>query len=150
MTLLEERLNDWIRNSNAEQRDNLRAELKDLRDRDYLRQWSVRHPGSISRLEDILKEDRPLEGKVKDGAMMSEDVGGIDFQRSRLDLEVTGEEQDIKFDIPPFEPYDVQQLESGQFQGLSPVILQIIPVNVPMILGIKESEAKERLSMIQN
>ncbi|MCB9757061.1 MAG: hypothetical protein H6753_01400 [Candidatus Omnitrophica bacterium] len=72
-----------------------------------------------------------------------EDVGGIDMNSKALDLQTSG--QDIKFDMP----FDPAQLQNIQIDGFSPVILQIVPTNLPLFIGVKEVEKDLQLSQLQ-
>jgi len=67
-------------------------------------------------------------------------LGGIDMNSKALDLETTGE--GIKFDMP----FDPAQLENIKIDGFTPVILQIIPTNLPLFIGINEPEKETQLS----
>ncbi len=66
-----------------------------------------------------------------------DNLGGIDMSQKALDLQTEGE--GIKFDMP----FDPTQLQNIQIDGFSPVILQIIPTNLPLFIGSKEKEDKK-------
>ncbi|MCC6759472.1 MAG: hypothetical protein IT395_07610 [Candidatus Omnitrophica bacterium] len=72
-----------------------------------------------------------------------EDVGGIDMNAKALDLQTEGD--GIKFDMP----FDPTQLQNIQIDGFSPVILQIIPTNLPLFIGIKDTDESLQVSSIK-
>ena len=63
----------------------------------------------------------------------SSDVGGIDLNPNMLNLETQG--KGVDFNIP----FDAQTIQSIQIDGFSPVIFQIVPTNLPLLMGIKDS-----------
>ncbi|MDP8211747.1 MAG: ATP-binding protein [Candidatus Zapsychrus exili] len=75
----------------------------------------------------------------EDNAMIS-DVGGIDLNAEKLNIESKGEE--IDFD----RFYSNTEFDNIEINGLVPVILNvtpILPTDVPLILGIAEEEPAE-------
>lgn len=75
-------------------------------------------------------------------ANKSKNLGGIDMNQKALDLQTSGEE--IKFDMP----FDPAQLPNIQIDGFSPVILQILPTNLPLFIGAQEKENKMQVSRL--
>ena len=68
-------------------------------------------------------------------------TGGIDLNPDMLELQTTG--KGIDFNMP----FDPKSIQSIQIDGFSPVIFQIVPTNLPMLIGIAESEAEQQLSL---
>jgi hypothetical protein len=68
-------------------------------------------------------------------AKQTENVeGGIDFNARNMRFNVSGEEIKLRFN-----PAMVAQFKSGDFSGVRPVIINIMPIqNVRLLLGIKE------------
>ena len=71
------------------------------------------------------------------------EVGGIDFNPNNLDLQTQG--QEIEFDMP----FDAQTILDAPIEGFAPVIIQIVPANIPLILGLESGEEREQLSSLQ-
>ncbi len=70
-----------------------------------------------------------------------EPPGGIDFNPHKLNLETKGTK--TKFNLPE----DVPDFNNTTIDGLTPVIIQVIPVsNLPLWLGLNEEEQKFFLS----
>jgi predicted unusual protein kinase regulating ubiquinone biosynthesis (AarF/ABC1/UbiB family) len=71
----------------------------------------------------------------------TQNPGGIDLNPNMLELQTQG--QGINFDIP-IDPQTIQ------IDGFSPVIFQIIPTNLPLLIGGAQSnQPEQRLSSIQ-
>ncbi len=83
--------------------------------------------------------ESPYAGKNFDGKN-KKDLGGIDMNSKALDLQTSGEE--IKFNMP----FDPAQLQNIKIDGFSPVILQIIPTNLPLFLGLKDTDQQLQVS----
>ncbi|MBF0522414.1 MAG: hypothetical protein HQL24_05090 [Candidatus Omnitrophica bacterium] len=67
-----------------------------------------------------------------------EDVGGIDLSPKFLDLQKTG--QSTKFNLPA----NLQNLRPQDITGLTPVIINIVPVvSVPIFLGINKKPGED-------
>lgn len=79
----------------------------------------------------------PVGGEELEDAAMMSDVGGIDFNPSNFNLEVDKEGKSINFGESQG---NLNELEKGNFQGLFPVIIDINPVDIPLILGISEED----------
>ncbi len=73
----------------------------------------------------------------------NKNLGGIDMNSNALDLQTSGEE--IKFDMP----FDPTQLQNIQIDGFAPVILQIVPTNLPLFIGVKQTEKELQLSQLK-
>jgi hypothetical protein len=75
--------------------------------------------------------------KLWDSAMNTTE-GGIDLNSKNLQMDVNGEKIDIKFD-----PAMIVQFKSGDFSGVTPVIINITPIsNVMSLLGLKEEDGR--------
>jgi len=98
-------------------RNNTFPIIKELTEGKYLPQESLR-----------------LEGDSSESINKKGDVGGIDLNPELLDIQTSG--QGIDFDIP----FDPQAIQSIQIDGFSPVIFQIVPTNMPLMLGVSESD----------
>ena len=76
-------------------------------------------------------------------AAKPKEVGGIDLNPAKLDIKDDG--QDIQINVPPL---DMKMFEGPGFKGLTPFIIQIVPVtNLPLLLGTKEAAEEEKLSL---
>ncbi|MDP8211820.1 MAG: NUDIX domain-containing protein [Candidatus Zapsychrus exili] len=97
-------------------------------------------PNLFSRsLNHIVREGRDIYETIKqkavqsDNALMAEEVGGIDFNTSELEIKEMGEK--IEFDVN----IDIKALENAT--GFVPVIINITPItNLPMFLGLNNKE----------
>lgn len=73
----------------------------------------------------------------------TENPGGIDLNPDMLDLQT--QDDSIEYDIP----LDSQTLETIPINGFSPVIYQIVPVNLQMLIGSSEAvEGQQHLSLV--
>jgi ankyrin repeat protein len=63
--------------------------------------------------------------------------GGIDFNPQGLDLKIKRDGNGIPLPLPQ------QPLEIIQIEGLTPVIINVVPANIPMMLGLKEDDEIE-------
>ncbi len=87
------------------------------------------------------KNQRPIK---MDSAMMANvqgenpfqknNPGGIDLNEEFLNLQRQGRGLDFEM------PFNSQNIETIPIDGLSPVIFQIIPTNLPLLLGISEKD----------
>lgn len=80
-----------------------------------------------TRLSDLL-----VGGEVAVGMMGVSPTGGIDFNPASLNLKVLRDEGGVP--LPLFE----QPAELMNIEGFYPVILQILPANVPLLLGMAD------------
>ena len=64
----------------------------------------------------------------------TENPGGIDLNPDMLELQTQG--AGVDFNIP----FDPQAIQSIQIDGFSPVIFQIVPTNLLLLLGVSEYE----------
>ena len=89
-------------------------------------------------------EKAVTEGTVEKIAAVSspakDSVGGIDLNPNSLDLRTQGE--GVDFDAP----FDPQAILSSPIDGFSPVIIQIVPLNLPLLLGQNPAPDAPRLS----
>ncbi len=95
--------------------------------------------------EEVLWAKADPEGRIRaflqamapaakpDRAVLSDEVGGIDFNADKMNLEVRNDGGEIKFNFDP------AQVESLNIEGFIPVILNVQPLkDLPLLLGIKE------------
>ena len=85
------------------------------------------------------EEDAPMNGEAHN-EKLSDQVGGIDLNPNNMDLQNKG--QGINFNIP----INAQTIQNMQFDGVEPFILQIIPTNLNVLLGLAQQEPEEALS----
>jgi hypothetical protein len=77
---------------------------------------------------------------VSDKVISEDPLGGIDLNPTTIDMTIEGNAR--TFNLP-----SSQMSPEMTIQGLQPIIINITPVvNVPLLLGIKETESKELLS----
>lgn len=74
---------------------------------------------------------------------LPEKPGGIDLNPEMMDLQMQGGR--IKYDIP----FGDQSLESISIEGFSPVIYQIVPVNLQILMGTAKIEAQQQVTLAQ-
>ena len=73
-----------------------------------------------------------------------EPPGGIDLNPNMLDIEKQGEGLDFNV------PIDIQAIESIQIDGVTPVIFQMIPTNLPLLIGgAKANRPDQQLTSAQ-
>lgn len=78
---------------------------------------------------------RSQVGNLQSGMEQESDaLGGIDMNQNALDLRTEG--QAIRFDMP----FDPKKWENIQFDGLTPVILQINTTNIPLFIGANQAD----------
>ncbi|MDP8213151.1 MAG: hypothetical protein P9X22_07700 [Candidatus Zapsychrus exili] len=88
--------------------------------------------GSIKVIDEIFESSVDV-----DNAMVTKEVGGIDLNAEKLKIESKGAE----IDFDSF--YNLEEFENIEINGLTPVILNIMPIapaQIPMLLGIAEDE----------
>ncbi len=73
---------------------------------------------------------------------MENNLGGIDMNSKALDLQTEGE--GIKFDMP----FDPTQLQNIKIEGFTPVILRILPTNLPLLRDLKENKKEIEVSSL--
>ena len=61
-------------------------------------------------------------------AMLGKDVGGIDMNPNKLDIQTQGQTRDFNI------PFDPQTIQGIPIDGFAPVIFQIIPTNLNMLM----------------
>ncbi len=83
--------------------------------------------------------DAVIIGKIDsmvDKAALAQSPGGIDLNARNMNMDVSGEKIDIRFDKAT-----IEQFKRGDFSGVRPVIITITPIlNVMSLLGLKEDE----------
>ncbi|GEM_PF-5784744 len=90
-----------------------------------------------------LEKGRSMIEEQKDLAQKTEEVGGIDFNADKINLEVNNDGQEIQFHFDP------KEFENMNVDGFIPVIMSVTPVNdLPLFLGLKnDSQSAQQLSM---
>jgi len=81
----------------------------------------------------------------KDAAMLTDEkpVGGIDFNPANLNLKINHDENGKPLPLTP------QQIENINLDGLTPVIINIMPItDIPMLLGEAAEEENMELSSL--
>jgi hypothetical protein len=93
---------------------------------------------------ELLEYSKPAVLLLKEDSASSpvKNPGGIDLNPGYLDLQTQG--QEIEFDIP----FDAQTIMNAPIDGFAPVIIQIVPANIPMLLGKSEREQEAELSYV--
>ena len=61
--------------------------------------------------------------------------GGIDLNSGHLKMEISGEKVNITFD-----PAMIAQFRRGDFSGVQIQILDVVPISLMPLLGLKEDE----------
>ena len=97
----------------------------------------------------LLKQAFDSESKGGKFGFQSDDVaseekkpGGIDFNPANLNIRVRRDDQGLPL------PWDSQPINNLQIEGLTPVIINIVPVtNLPLLLGQK-SESSDELAYL--
>ncbi len=80
------------------------------------------------------------KGKTDGGA--AQNPGGIDLNPGHLDLQTRGEGMDAL-------PWaDIESLETVPFDGFVPVILNVVPTNLPMFMGAAGAGSEFELSRV--
>jgi len=67
--------------------------------------------------------------------------GGIDLNSRNLNMESTGQKIDLTFD-----PAMVAQFKRGDFSGVKVKILDVVPISIMPLLGLKEGEEPRQLA----
>jgi len=95
--------------------------------------------------EALATSDQAMMASIEEEFKAFDDnVGGIDLNPAQLNLETQGE--NIPLDIPT----ELPSLQNLQIEGLTPIIIQIVPItNLPMILGATEEKQEGILSLSQ-
>ena len=94
-------------------------------------------------LSAISKHDLAMKGEVKarDLAAFGKAPGGIDLNAKNLNLQSEGQKVSITFD-----PALIAQFKRGDFSGVKIQILDVVPINLIPLIGLKEDEMSERLA----
>jgi hypothetical protein len=71
-----------------------------------------------------------------DKAALAKIPGGIDLNSRHLNMESSGQKVNITFD-----PAMIEQFKRGDFSGVKIQILDVVPINLMPLLGLKEDEA---------
>ena len=70
--------------------------------------------------------------------MRADKFGGIDFNPDKLEIRSKG--GGVQVNVPRI---DIRQLNSPDFTGFTPVIIEIVPVtNLPLLIGAGEEDAE--------
>lgn len=78
--------------------------------------------------------------RAVDHSQTTDKLGGIDLNPNALDLQTQGIGIDFNISV------DLEELKTMDFHGFTPVILQIIPTNLNLLLGLSDSLESESLS----
>jgi len=85
----------------------------------------------------LQREAQPQESATDSAQFgQKEKVGGIDLNPNMLELETQGQGTDFNI------PINLQAIQSIQLDGFSPVIFQIVPTSLPLLMGLSEKEEK--------
>ncbi|MFH1359902.1 MAG: AarF/UbiB family protein [Candidatus Omnitrophota bacterium] len=92
--------------------------------------------GSVDEAQEDFVQAEQLDRVIVEGQdhIAAEKVGGIDLNPNILELQTQG--AGVDFSIP----IDPQSIQSIQIGGFSPVIFQIVPTNLPLLLDLSEDE----------
>jgi hypothetical protein len=81
---------------------------------------------------DILAREVEREYRKVTGSDSAQPPGGIDMNSGNMQMNEQGQKVDMRFD-----PALIEQFKSGDFTGLTPVILNITPItNIKPLLGL--------------
>ncbi len=69
-------------------------------------------------------------------------VGGIDFNSAALDLQIKRDDNGVPLALPQ------QTIENMRIDGFYPVIINIAPIQVPLLFGMKIEEEPQKLSAL--
>ena len=64
----------------------------------------------------------------------NKNLGGIDLNPNNFDIQTQGHEIELNM------PFDAQTIMNSPIDGFAPVIIQIVPANLPLLLGNSEQE----------
>jgi hypothetical protein len=76
-------------------------------------------------------------------AAVTTPVGGIDFNSAALDLQIKRDKKGVPLPLPQ------QTIQNMKIDGFYPVIINIAPVNIPMLLGQKTQKEPQQLSALR-
>ena len=119
--------------------DNGRGQLVDGGGRSYIPQthYGNGKPIIVENGRQITVE--PNDKRLKrDRAMIQ---GGIDFASKHLHMETSGDKINITFN-----PAMMAQFERGDFSGVKIQILDVVPISLMPLLGLKEDEGSGQLA----
>ena len=95
-------------------------------------------------IRELGQESAP-SGRAMMGAAKPSDVGGIDLNAAKLDIQEQG--NDIKMNLPVI---DLKAFENMNFTGFTPIIINIVPItNLPMLLGATPEEEPQEISLAE-
>lgn len=66
--------------------------------------------------------------------------GGIDFNPSHIDFKVQQGAKDDQESAVGLSPVYLEHFHNGNFEGLSPLIINVVPVNLRLLLGLTDGE----------
>jgi hypothetical protein len=78
---------------------------------------------------------------MTDKAALASPQGGIDLASKHLNMESSGQKVNITFD-----PAMIEQFKRGDFSGVKIQILDVVPINLMPLLGLKEDEVGGQLA----
>jgi hypothetical protein len=88
----------------------------------------------INGLASAVNKDVRVQPMASSSSIKETPVGGIDFNPATLELEIRRDGNGVP--LPALE----QPQELFNIPGLSPVVISITPMNLPLVLGLKEDE----------
>lgn len=102
---------------------------------DFVTQLKLHKDGKVSP-DDLIEKSQEFDSDQNDISSDNAQLGGIDFNPNALNLQTEGEGLEFNF---PLAPHDLRSLENMSFDGLTPVVNEIIPVtNLHLLLGLSE------------
>ena len=98
--------------------------------------------GETEDLSFIHLADEEKQRKRGASSISKDKFGGIDLNSNNLNLQTQGQEININI------PFDAQPMMNTPIDGFAPVIIQIVPANIPALLGVKEEEEEFEVSSL--
>lgn len=103
-----------------------------------------RHEAMLASQSDLLNRFREVLVSEDNASISSDQLGGIDFNASNLNLKEQGQKVDINFSLG-----SLQNIQPSNVNGILPVIINITPVtNFPFLLGLSQEKKEEELSQL--
>ncbi len=82
--------------------------------------------------------------KGASSSLITTPVGGIDFNSAALDLQIKRDGNGVPLPLPQ------QTIQNMKIDGFYPVIINIAPVNIPLLLGQKTQKEPQQLSALRS
>jgi len=80
-------------------------------------------------------------GSVSSAVTGRDNVGGIDFNPEVLNLQIKRDGNGVPLPLPQ------QPIGNMKIDGFLPVIINIEPVSIPLLLGVKEEKPVDKISL---